>query len=43
MSRTPEHVDRATPEACEHTDEILAELGYSADELDAMRLDGVIT
>jgi len=42
LSRTPEHVDRATPEMGEHTDEVLAELGYDAAAIIQLRDDSVI-
>jgi crotonobetainyl-CoA:carnitine CoA-transferase CaiB-like acyl-CoA transferase len=37
LSRTPAQIVTATPEVGEHTDEILAELGYSAAEIRGMR------
>jgi formyl-CoA transferase len=42
LSRTPAHVATATPELGEHTEEILAELGYSASEIDSLRQANVI-
>jgi crotonobetainyl-CoA:carnitine CoA-transferase CaiB-like acyl-CoA transferase len=42
MSRTPSTIRSATPEQGEHTDVILADLGYSSDAIAAMRDDGVI-
>jgi formyl-CoA transferase len=42
MSRTHEHVDRATPEMGEHTDEVLGELGYDAAAIAGLRDDGVV-
>jgi formyl-CoA transferase len=42
MSRTPEHVGRATPEAGEHTDAILAELGYTTGDIAALREQKVV-
>ncbi|MEQ8370844.1 MAG: CoA transferase, partial [Alphaproteobacteria bacterium] len=42
MSRTPWRVRRATPERGEHTDEILAGLGYDGDDRDRLRRDGAI-
>jgi len=37
LSRTPWSIRSATPEAGEHTDAVLAELGYSAAEIAALR------
>jgi crotonobetainyl-CoA:carnitine CoA-transferase CaiB-like acyl-CoA transferase len=37
LSRTPATVAAATPELGEHTDEILAEAGYSASDIRGMR------
>jgi formyl-CoA transferase len=42
LSRTPAAIVRATPELGEHTDEILGELGYSAEALAGLRERGVI-
>jgi formyl-CoA transferase len=42
MSRTPEHVDRATPELGEHSDEIMRELGYSDEQIGALRSERII-
>lgn len=42
LSRTPAAIVQATPELGEHTDEILAELGYSAADLAELRAHGVI-
>ena len=42
LSRTPAAVVAPTPEAGQHTDEILAELGYSAGEVAALRKQAVI-
>src|SRR4051794_4280581 len=42
LSRTPSSMARATPEKGEHTDEILAEFGYSADAVATLRRDKVI-
>ncbi len=36
MSRTPSSIRTATPEQGEHTDAILADLGYDADEIKAL-------
>jgi crotonobetainyl-CoA:carnitine CoA-transferase CaiB-like acyl-CoA transferase len=42
LTRTPASMVRATPEAGEHTGEILAELGYSADEIKSLRTGKVV-
>ncbi len=42
MSRTPHQIRTATPEQGEHTDDILAELGYDSATVKAMRDKGVV-
>jgi crotonobetainyl-CoA:carnitine CoA-transferase CaiB-like acyl-CoA transferase len=42
LSRTPAKVVAATPEIGEHTDEILRELKYGAEEIDKLRKGGVV-
>jgi crotonobetainyl-CoA:carnitine CoA-transferase CaiB-like acyl-CoA transferase len=42
LSRTPWSIRSATPEAGEHTDGILAELGYSGDEIAKLRQGKVV-
>jgi len=42
MSRTPARLDRASPECGEHTDQILAEFGLSATEVEELRAAGAI-
>jgi formyl-CoA transferase len=42
LSRTPPVIDRPTPELGEHTEEILAELGYDGAAIDDLRRRGVI-
>ena len=42
LSRTPGAVRTPTPEMGQHTDEVLGELGYSADDIAALRRDGVV-
>lgn len=42
LERTPPRMRRAAPEQGEHTQEILAELGYSATEIEALAKDGAI-
>ena len=37
LSRTPSRASRPPPEQGEHTDEVLAEFGYSAGEIEALR------
>ena len=42
MSRTPEHVDRPTPDLGQHTGEILEEMGYTAQDIAALRAEKVV-
>jgi formyl-CoA transferase len=42
LKRTPASMARPTPDKGEHTDEILAELGYAANAIQAFRAAGVI-
>jgi crotonobetainyl-CoA:carnitine CoA-transferase CaiB-like acyl-CoA transferase len=42
LSETPGGVTRAAPTLGQHTVQVLTELGYSADEIEALRADGVI-
>jgi formyl-CoA transferase len=42
LSRTPSRLTQAAPEYGEHTDEVLMELGYSADEIETLRKKNVI-
>jgi formyl-CoA transferase len=42
LSRTPWSVRCATPEAGEHTDAILGELGYGAAEIEVLRAAKVV-
>jgi formyl-CoA transferase len=42
LSRTPARVVAATPEVGEHTDEILAELKFTAQEIEQLRKGGVV-
>jgi len=42
MSRTPSRIAAAPPTCGEHTDEVLGELGYSADEIAAFREAGIV-
>jgi formyl-CoA transferase len=37
LSRTPSRLVSAAPEYGEHNDEVLTEVGYSADEIAALR------
>jgi formyl-CoA transferase len=37
LSRTPSHIDVAPPKLGEHTDEVLGEFGFSAQEIAALR------
>jgi len=42
MSRTPSQVRTATPEQGEHTDDILAELGYESSLIEKMHQNGIV-
>jgi crotonobetainyl-CoA:carnitine CoA-transferase CaiB-like acyl-CoA transferase len=42
LSRTPARVATPTPEIGEHTDEVLRELEYSAEEIEKLRKGGVV-
>ena len=42
MSRTPCVLDRPTPELGEHTEEVLGEIGYSKDDIAALRRGKVV-
>jgi crotonobetainyl-CoA:carnitine CoA-transferase CaiB-like acyl-CoA transferase len=42
LSRTPAAMARATPEQGEHTDEILAELGYDAQQIASLRARKIV-
>lgn len=42
LSRTPASIATALPERGEHSDEVLAEAGFSADDIAALKRDGII-
>jgi crotonobetainyl-CoA:carnitine CoA-transferase CaiB-like acyl-CoA transferase len=42
LSRTPAAVVSSTPDVGQHTDEVLAELGYSAPEIAALHAKGIV-
>src|SRR5262249_16890223 len=42
LSATPGSVRRRAPQIGEHTDEVLAELGFSAEEIAAFRREGTV-
>jgi formyl-CoA transferase len=43
LQGVPKNIRSATPAVSEHTDEVLSELGYSADQIAEMRAKGVIS
>ncbi len=43
FSATPARTGRAAPTLAEHTCEVLAQFGYSADEIDALIADGIVS
>lgn len=42
LSRTPASIVRRPPQAGEHTDEVLQEIGYSAEAIAQLRRDGIV-
>ena len=42
FSRTPLKLGRPAPAPGDHTDEVLRELGYTADDIDRLRADGAV-
>ena len=42
LSRTPAELQTATPAQGEHTDAVLAELGYTAADVAAMQAEGAV-
>jgi formyl-CoA transferase len=42
LDRTPSRLNATAPERGQHSDEILAELGYGADAIDTLRRAGII-
>ncbi|MCB0010219.1 MAG: hypothetical protein KDE04_27325, partial [Anaerolineales bacterium] len=42
LSETPFAIERPTPAAGQHTDEVLAEFGLDAAAIDALRANGII-
>ena len=42
LARTPGTIRTSAPELGEHTDEVLGELGYSPDDVEALRRDAVV-
>jgi formyl-CoA transferase len=42
LSRTPSRIQQRTPEWAEHSDEVLAEFGYSAEEIKELRARGAV-
>ena len=42
LSKTPAHIRGLAPELGQHTEEVLLEAGYTWEEIDALRSEGVI-
>jgi len=42
LSDTPGEIRRLAPRSCEHTDEVLKELGYTTEEVGRLKAEGVI-
>ena len=42
LERTPPSIRSAAPEHGQHTDQVLHELGYTGDQIDALRREGVV-
>ncbi len=42
LSRTPASIDVSAPDAGEHNDEVLAEFGFTADEIGSLRASGAL-
>ncbi len=42
MSKTPARIQGMAPEHGQHTEDVLLEAGYSWEEIDALRQEGVV-